>query len=318
MVAALGLALAGCFWGAGVLKGEVLDGQGHRVSGAVITVADSTVVSEDGTFAFTGLPEGRLSLRVEAPGFQPYRNSVDVVAGQAQEITVRLTPEEGPPGTPPPEPPPGEPPPEEPVAPAVLQLRVHEAFSGKRFAVARFTVTLDGQQLQGYSGAMELDNLSPGEHTLEVRSEYYWAQTIRLNLQSGANSRTVELYPVFPVGDVWALAQLVRAEADGEPYTGQVAVAASVLNRVESPRYPDTLAGVIYDTSWGVIQYEPVANGTINVPPDDDALAATADALAGIDPSGGATGFYNPDKTNDGWVSQQPKTVKIGNHQFFV
>jgi len=113
------------------------------------------------------------------------------------------------------------------------------------------------------------------------------------------------------------LARLVRAEAGGEPYLGQVAVAATVLNRVKDPRYPNTVSGVIYQISGGYYQYCPVQNGTINLPATQTAINATNDALNGYDPSLGATGFYNPSKTTNQWVRSQPVTTVIGNHIFF-
>lgn len=113
------------------------------------------------------------------------------------------------------------------------------------------------------------------------------------------------------------LARLVRAESGGEPYAGQVAVAASVLNRVRDSRYPNTLSGVIYQVSGGYYQYCPVQNGTINIPAGVTALQAARDAVSGWDPSLGATGFYNPAKTTNQWVRRQPVTTVIGNHIFF-
>jgi N-acetylmuramoyl-L-alanine amidase len=114
------------------------------------------------------------------------------------------------------------------------------------------------------------------------------------------------------------LARLVQAEAGGEIYEGKVAVAATVLNRIASPEYPNTIPAVIYQVVLGrYYQYEPVLNGTINNPAGVEAFKATDAALAGWDPSLGATGFYNPQKTANQWVRSRPVTVKIGNHVFF-
>lgn len=113
------------------------------------------------------------------------------------------------------------------------------------------------------------------------------------------------------------LARLVHSESAGEPYRGQVAVAATVLNRVRDPRYPNTIAGVIYQVINGIYQYSPVQDGRINLPPSQTSYAAAREALAGSDPSLGANGFYNPAKTRNQWVRQQPVTVVIGNHVFF-
>lgn len=113
------------------------------------------------------------------------------------------------------------------------------------------------------------------------------------------------------------LARLVHAEAAGEPYVGQVAVAATVLNRVQSSRYPNSIAGVIYQVINGHYQYSPVLDGRINLPADQRAYQAVYDALGGWDPTKGALGFYNPHKTSNQWVRQQQVTTVIGNHIFF-
>jgi N-acetylmuramoyl-L-alanine amidase len=115
------------------------------------------------------------------------------------------------------------------------------------------------------------------------------------------------------------LVRLVHAEAAGESYIGKVAVAASVLNRVDSPDYPNTITDVIYqvvgDSGY---QYTPVANGRINQPGDAEAAMAVEAALAGWDPTGGATGFYNPRFTNDTWVRSRKVVAVIDNHVFFI
>ncbi len=117
--------------------------------------------------------------------------------------------------------------------------------------------------------------------------------------------------------DMDLFARLVHAEAGGEPYIGQVAVAASVLNRLQDERYPDTVREVILQVWNGYYQYSPVLDGRINLPANDAARRAVMDALRGADPSRGATGFYNPELTDDRWVRHQCVTMVIGNHVFF-
>lgn len=118
--------------------------------------------------------------------------------------------------------------------------------------------------------------------------------------------------------EVDLLARLVSAESAGEPYEGQVAVAASILNRMRSPNYPHTVREVIYQVVDGkYYQFSPVLDGRINEPATATAFKAVQDALAGWDPSGGAIGFYNPQKTYNRWVASQPVTAVIGNHVFF-
>ena len=126
-------------------------------------------------------------------------------------------------------------------------------------------------------------------------------------------SRRINLSPE----DLDLFARLVHAEAEGETFEGQVAVAATVLNRVKDPRYPDTLREVILQVWNGYYQYSPVLDGRINCRAGESAYRAVRAALRGIDPCKGATGFYNPAATDDRWVRSRTVTVTIGNHVFF-
>ena len=112
--------------------------------------------------------------------------------------------------------------------------------------------------------------------------------------------------------DVYLLAQLIYAESRGEPYKGQVAVAAVVLNRVESSKFPGSVAKVIYQRG----AFSVVDDGQINLAPDQNALSAARDALNGWDPSGGALFYYNPNTATSGWIWSRPVIVVIGNHKF--
>ncbi|MBT9172988.1 MAG: Spore cortex-lytic enzyme [Syntrophomonadaceae bacterium] len=120
----------------------------------------------------------------------------------------------------------------------------------------------------------------------------------------------------FTPAELDLFARLVHAEAAGEPFEGQVAVAASVLNRIRSPLYPDTLSAVIYQVVNGYYQYSPVLDGRINLPANESARRAVQEALSGRDPSLGALGFFNPRKTDNQWVRSRPVTVTIGQHVF--
>lgn len=121
----------------------------------------------------------------------------------------------------------------------------------------------------------------------------------------------------FSAAELDLFARIVHAESAGEIFVGQVAVAATILNRMNSTRYPNTLSGVVYQVESGFYQYSPVLDGRINLPANDSARRAVAEAINGADPSLGATGFFNPRKTTNQWVRQQPVTVVIGNHVFF-
>lgn len=113
-------------------------------------------------------------------------------------------------------------------------------------------------------------------------------------------------------GDVHLLARLVYGEARGETYKGQVAVAAVVLNRVESSKFPGSIAKVIYQPG----AFSVVPDGQINLTPDQDALSAARDAMNGWDPSGGALFYYNPSKTSNQWIRSREVICVIGAHYF--
>ncbi|MBE3599448.1 MAG: carboxypeptidase regulatory-like domain-containing protein [Limnochordaceae bacterium] len=331
MATLLSVVVSGCFFGPATIEGQVVDATtGAPIPGAIVTAAGRTYTSEDGSFTLRGLPEGLIRVQAEAAGYQPGSRQVDARAGARVSVTIELQPL-GPPAHDHPAPPPGgqqppppdtEPPPAQPVA--SLSLRVVDGVSGYQIPLSRYTVKVNGQTYQGSTGGLRIGGLPVGSVTLEVRSRYFQTRWVTVSLSPGANERTVTMDPIFPAGDVQLLARLVVAEAGGEPYDGQVAVAATVLHRVESPDYPDTLAGVIYDDSWAP-QYEPVYNGYIwQVWPDSETWAAVVDALSGRDPSLGATGFFNPETVRqrdpyyESWVWTRPVTAKIGHHWFFI
>jgi N-acetylmuramoyl-L-alanine amidase len=108
------------------------------------------------------------------------------------------------------------------------------------------------------------------------------------------------------------MARIVHSEAQGEPYSGKVAVAAVIFNRVDNPNFPNTVHGVIYQP-W---QFEPVLNGWVDKPADPQAYRAVDDALAGNDPSRGSVFFYNPVKAPHAWMATRPVITRIGNHVF--
>lgn len=108
------------------------------------------------------------------------------------------------------------------------------------------------------------------------------------------------------------LAHLVYSEARGEPYAGQVAVAAVVLNRVKSSSFPNTVAGVIYQSG----AFTPVQNGQINLEPNDTARKAAQDALNGWDPSYGSIYYFNPSTATSKWIWSRTLVVTIGKHRF--
>ena len=112
--------------------------------------------------------------------------------------------------------------------------------------------------------------------------------------------------------DYYLLARIISAEARGEPYTGQVAVGAVVLNRVKHPSFPDTIAGVIYQPG----AFSAINDGQFDQPIAESAYRAAQDALNGWDPSGGAVFYFNPDKTSDAFMHSRPVIKRIGDHLF--
>ena len=114
-------------------------------------------------------------------------------------------------------------------------------------------------------------------------------------------------------GNLYLLARLVYGEARGEPYKGQVAVAAVVLNRVKSSKFPNSVSGVIYQSG----AFSVVSDGQINLTPDETAIKAAHDAMNGYDPTNGCLYYYNPAKTTNKWMLSKPVLLRIGNHAFF-
>ena len=108
------------------------------------------------------------------------------------------------------------------------------------------------------------------------------------------------------------LARLISAEARGEPYVGQVAVGAVVLNRVKHPSFPNTIPGVIYQSG----AFSCIADGQFDQPVAESAYRAADDALIGWDPTGGAIYYFNPSTATSAWIWSRPLILTIGKHRF--
>ena len=131
---------------------------------------------------------------------------------------------------------------------------------------------------------------------------------------SSSSSTTASSSSTYVSSDHRLLAKLVYAEARGEPYKGQVAVAAVVLNRVASSSFPNTVSGVIYQSG----AFSCVNNGSINNTPDSSCIRAALDALNGWDPTGGCLYYYNPKTAVDKWIFSRTVQTVIGNHSFAI
>lgn len=113
-------------------------------------------------------------------------------------------------------------------------------------------------------------------------------------------------------GDVYLLARVISAEARGEPYIGQVAVGAVVLNRVRHSSFPNSISGVIYQSG----AFSCLDDGQFDEPIAESAYRAARDALNGADPSGGAIYYFNPATATSKWIWSRPLIVTIGKHRF--
>ena len=113
-------------------------------------------------------------------------------------------------------------------------------------------------------------------------------------------------------GDVALLARVSSAEARGEPYSGQVAVGAVILNRVSHPSFPGTISGVVYEPG----AFTCMTDGQINSAVSDSAYQAARDALNGWDPTGGAIYYFNPNTATSSWIWSRPLLTIIGKHRF--
>ena len=140
------------------------------------------------------------------------------------------------------------------------------------------------------------------------------AAKMGITLSSSSSSSTASSSATIISADHRLLSKLVYAEARGESYKGQVAVAAVVLNRVRSSSFPNTISGVIYQTG----AFSCVSNGSINNTPNATAIRAALDAMNGWDPTGGCLDYYNPAKTSDSWIRTRTVKTVIGNHSFAV
>ena len=152
----------------------------------------------------------------------------------------------------------------------------------------------------------------------------YFQRTNNLAVDGQVGDKTLAALGITPTGsggggssgggsgDVNLLARLISAEARGEPYEGQVAVGAVVLNRVDHASFPNTISDVIYQSGAFYCLYD----GQFDEPVAESAYRAAQDALNGWDPSGGAVYYFNPATATSAWIWSRPLIVEIGKHRF--
>lgn len=118
----------------------------------------------------------------------------------------------------------------------------------------------------------------------------------------------------FNSSDVYLLAKTIYAEGRGEPYVGQVAIGAVIMNRIRSASFPNTISGVVYQKG----AFTAVDDGQINLTPNDTAMKAARDAINGWDPTGGALYYYNPAVATSSWIFDRQTVTVIGKHVFAI
>lgn len=152
-------------------------------------------------------------------------------------------------------------------------------------------------------GGIPLDQQVKGKTNAKVHSGAPAKQT---------SNTAVNVPHGFSQNDIQLMANAVYGEARGEPYVGQVAVAAVILNRVKSPSFPNTVSGVIFEP----LAFTAVADGQIWLTPNETAKKAVLDAINGWDPTGNAIYYFNPDTATSSWIWGRPQIKKIGKHIF--
>lgn len=148
----------------------------------------------------------------------------------------------------------------------------------------------------------------------------YFQRKNGLNVDGQAGDKTLAALGIYEPsssgsaasGDVYLLARLISAEARGEPYIGQVAVGAVVLNRIDHPSFPNSLSGVIYQRG----AFSCLDDGQFDQPIAESAYRAAREALAGSDPTGGAIYYFNPATATSKWIWSRPQMLTIGSHIF--
>lgn len=139
---------------------------------------------------------------------------------------------------------------------------------------------------------------------LGMNSSYHALQGA--NSSSGTNGYTSS--------DVYLLAKTIYAEGRGEPYVGQVAIGAVIMNRIRSASFPNTVSGVVYQKG----AFTAVDDGQINLTPNETAMKAARDAINGWDPTGGALYYYNPAVATSAWIFDRQTVTVIGKHIFAI
>lgn len=159
----------------------------------------------------------------------------------------------------------------------------------------------------------EFDEQYVKEQIKEGKSfTHYGGEKKESSKDTSSNEPAVNVPQGYSQNDIQLMANAVYGEARGEPYEGQVAVAAVILNRLKSPNFPNTVAGVIFEPR----AFTAVADGQIWLTPNERAKQAVLDAINGWDPSGNAEYYFNPETATSAWIWTRPQIKQIGKHIF--
>ena len=200
-----------------------------------------------------------------------------------------------------------------------IYFRTNESFALSRYGSTGSEVTQIQTKLKRwgyYNGS--IDGIYGSKTVAAVRS--FQAKN-GLTVDGIAGTKTLQAMGIFNSSnsgkssnnsDLNLLAHLIYAEARGEPYAGQVGVGAVVLNRVKSSKFPNSVAGVIYQPG----AFDVVSDGQINYAPNTTAVTAARDALNGWDPTYGSIYYFNPNTATSKWIWSRPQVITIGKHIF--
>ncbi|SJZ53053.1 cell wall hydrolase [Selenihalanaerobacter shriftii] len=178
------------------------------------------------------------------------------------------------------------------------------------------------------ASAATMHTVKPGESLWTIARKYgttvnqikstnnHWSELIHAGQTLNIPQKTKYTTNHFSSRDLDLLARLVHGEARGETFEGQVGVAAVILNRVENPKFPNTVSGVIYEN----LAFESIMNGQANLRPNQETIKAAKAALNGWDPTGNSLFFYNPAKihSSSNWIWTRRVVKNIGSHSFAV
>ncbi|MBR1654711.1 MAG: spore cortex-lytic enzyme [Clostridia bacterium] len=200
-----------------------------------------------------------------------------------------------------------------------VSFRTNESFALSKYGSSGSEVTQIQTKLKrwGYYNG-NIDGIYGSKTVAAVRS---FQSKNGLTVDGIAGPKTLQAMGIYTSSssggtasnnDLNLLAHLIYAEARGEPYTGQVAVGAVVLNRVKSSSFPNSVAGVIYQRG----AFDVVSDGQINYSPNSTAINAARDALNGWDPTYGCIYYFNPNTATSKWIWSRPYVITIGSHRF--